>query len=214
MVDVRSRKCRNEGCVKIPAFGVAGTKMAEYCASHAPVGIANVKNRKCRTEDCGKQPSFGVAGTEIEEYCTQHVLDGMVEACSRKSRTGGCGKIPSLGVANTRMAEYCAQQTRLNCGVEGYKEREIGPHLSGKKTIGNVLPTGARPTTVHPPRTKTSLPSDGSRGSRKRVRQPDMTSTASKRAILRESAGVARTIPDIDGQKSLAKRNSSVKVEV
>ncbi|CAN0335088.1 unnamed protein product [Ascophyllum nodosum] len=112
------------------------------------------------------------------------------------------------------MAGCCAQQTGLNCGVEGYEEREVGPHHSGKKTIGNVLPTGARPTTVHPPHTKTSRSSDGSRGSRKRVRHPEITSTASKRAILREPAGVEGTVPDIDGQKSLVKRNSSVKVEI
>ena len=39
MVDVKSRKCRTEGCGKYLLYGMDGTKTAEYCAQHAPVGI-------------------------------------------------------------------------------------------------------------------------------------------------------------------------------
>ena len=42
MVNVRSRKCRTEGCGKQPSFGVAGTKTIEYCAQHALDGMVNV----------------------------------------------------------------------------------------------------------------------------------------------------------------------------
>ena len=42
MVDVRSRKCRIEGCDKQSSLGVAGTKTMEYCAQHAPGGMVNV----------------------------------------------------------------------------------------------------------------------------------------------------------------------------
>ena len=110
MVDVRSRKCRTEGCGKWPSFGVAGTRTMEYCAQHAWGGMVNVKTRKCRTEGCGKIPSFGVAGTKTREYCAQHAPDEMVYVCSRNQcRTEGCGKVPSFGVAGTRTVEYCAQ---------------------------------------------------------------------------------------------------------
>ena len=54
MVNVRSRKCRTEGCGKRPSFGIAGTKTGEYCVQHAPDGMVNVCSRKCRTEGCGK----------------------------------------------------------------------------------------------------------------------------------------------------------------
>ncbi|CAN0181085.1 unnamed protein product [Ascophyllum nodosum] len=46
MADVKSRKCRVEGCGKVPSFGVAGTKMAQYCAQHAPGEMENVMSRK------------------------------------------------------------------------------------------------------------------------------------------------------------------------
>ena len=61
MVDIKSRKCRTQGCGKGPLFGVAGTTTAEYCAQHAPYGMVDVCRIKCRTENCGKEPSFGVA---------------------------------------------------------------------------------------------------------------------------------------------------------
>ena len=56
IVDVGSRKCRTEGCVKLASFAVAGTQTVVYCAQHALEGMVDVKNRKCRTEGCGKLP--------------------------------------------------------------------------------------------------------------------------------------------------------------
>ena len=72
MVDVCSRRCRTEGCGKRPSFGVAGTKMREYCVQHAPDVMVNVCSRKCRTEGCGKWPSSRVANAKTSEYCAQH----------------------------------------------------------------------------------------------------------------------------------------------
>ena len=102
---------------------------------------------------------------------------------------------PSFGVANTRTAEYCALHARLKYGVEEYRGREVGPHHSGKETIQNVIASGAKP----------SEPSGVSGDSRKRVRHPEITSMASRRAVA---------VPDIHGQNSPVKRSSSVKTEV
>ena len=77
-------------------------KTAEYCAHHAPGGIADVRNRKCRTQGCGKGPLFGVADTETVEYCAQHAPDKMVKVC-KKYRTEGCNKVPSFGVGGKKM---------------------------------------------------------------------------------------------------------------
>ena len=101
----------------------------------------------------------------------------------------------------------------LKCGVEGYREGEVDPHHSGKVTIGNILSNGVKCPTVHPPATTSPL-SEGSQGSRKRVRYPEITFPASMRPILRESAGGAGTMQDIDEPKTPVKRDSSVKVEV
>ena len=181
-------------CGKRPSLRVAGTKTAEYCAQPAPEGIVEVKSRNCRTEGCGKRPFFGVTGTKTVEYCAQHASD----VCSEKCKTRGSGKKLSLGVANTKTTDYCAQHARLQCDVEGYREREVGPHHSVKETIGNVIPVGAKHTTVHPTPTKPSQPSGVIRDSRKRARHPEIMSTASKRAVAGESIAGAVTMLDID----------------
>ena len=89
MVDVKSIKCRTEGCGKIPSFGVAGTNMAEYCAHHAPGGMINVRSKKCRTEGCGKKASFGVRYKTGGELCT--------------ARTGGNDRRLQEKVQNRRL---------------------------------------------------------------------------------------------------------------
>ncbi|CAN0408157.1 unnamed protein product, partial [Ascophyllum nodosum] len=50
MVNFRSSKCRIEGCGKRSSFGVACTKIAEYCAQHARGEMVNVRSRKCNTK--------------------------------------------------------------------------------------------------------------------------------------------------------------------
>ncbi|CAM9978094.1 unnamed protein product [Ascophyllum nodosum] len=196
MVNVYSRKCRTEGCGKQPCFGLAGTKTAEYCAQHALNGMVNFCKMMGETES-GKKASFGMTGTKKAKNCAQHALNEMVDVCSSKCRTEGCGKGLSYGVAITRTSEYCTQYARLKCGVEGYTEGEVDPHRSGKKNIGKILPNGVKYQTFHPPATP-SPPSEGSQGSRKRVRYPETTSTASMRPISRELAGGAGTMLDND----------------
>ncbi|CAN0173260.1 unnamed protein product, partial [Ascophyllum nodosum] len=129
-------------------------------------------------------------------------------------RTNRCSKKPSFGVAHTRTAEYRVQHTRLQCGVEGLREREVDPHHSGKETIANLIPSVAKHTSVRPPPSKTSQPSNASRDSLKRVRHVEITSTGSKRVVAREPTAGVVTMPDIDRQKSPVKRDSTVKVEV
>ena len=214
MVKVRSSACRIESCGKRPSFGVTGTKTAEYCTQHAPEGTVDVKNRNGSTEGCGKQPSFGVAGTKAVEYGAHFAPNGRVDACSRNGTTGGCGKKLTFGVANTRRAEFHAQNTRLKCGVEGYREREVSPHHCGKETIDGVVLSGGKHSDAHPLLTQASPPSGGSRGPRKRARHSEIASTTAKRAIARESTGGAVTMPDIDGQKSPVNRDSAMKTEV
>ncbi|CAM9563263.1 unnamed protein product [Ascophyllum nodosum] len=137
----------------------------------------------------------------------------MADVRSRKCRTEGCGKKPSFGGAKLKTAEYCAQHARLERRVEGYRERGVDHHHSGKETIGNILPNSTKHQAVHSPATS-SPPSEGSQGSPKRVRNPEVTSKALMRPISREPAGGARTTPDIDGQNSPVKRDASVKAEV
>ena len=212
MVNVRKRKCITEGCRKQPSFGVAGTR--KYCSQHAPGGMFNVRNRKCTREGCGKEPSFGVAGTKTAEYCTQHAPYGMVNVKKRKCRTKDSGIISAFKVAGMKPAEYCVQHNRPRCGVEECRGRGIDRNHSGEETIGDASPSGSKHKTVKYSPAQASPLSGGSRGSRKRVQYLHDKSTALKRAVALEPAAGKATMPEIEGQKSFVKRDSSVKTEV
>ena len=212
MVNVKKRKCIIEGCSKQPSFGVAGTR--KYCSQHAPDGMVNVKSRKCVSEGCSKQPSFGVAGTKTAEYCTQHAPDGMVTVRFRKCRTKASGIISAFEVAGMTPAEYCVQHNRPRCGIEECRGRGIDRNHYGEETIGDASPSRSKHKTVKYTPAQANPLSGGSRGSRKRVQYLHDKSTALKRAVALESAAGKATMPEIDGQKSLVKRDSSVKTEV
>ena len=206
--------CRLEGCGKIAAFGVAGTKTSEYCRQHALDGMVNVRGTMCGTEGCGKRPSFGEAGTKMAEYCTQHALDGMVNV-HRKVRTEDSSMIFAFKAADMKTNEHCAQDKILRCGIEGCRGRWIDTNLSGKEINGVACPSGSKHKTVHPPPAQASPFSGSSRGSRKRVRYPHNGPTVlKKRAVALESTAGALPMPEIEGQTSPVKQDSSVKTEV
>ena len=151
---------------------------------------------------------------ETVEHGAPFAPKGMADACSRKGSTGSGGNKLSFGVANTRTVEDHTQNTRLKCGVDGYREREVCPHHCGKETIGDAIRSGGKHTDVHPLLTQASPPSGCSRGSRKRARHSETTSTASERVFARKSTGGAVTMRGIDRQKSPVNRDSTVKTEV
>ena len=147
--------------------------------------MVDVKSRKCRTKSCGKRSSFGIAGTKTGQYCAQHAPEETVDVKRRKSRTECCGKLASFRVAGTKTGEYCGQHAPEGMvDVKSRKCGKVGPHHSGKKTIANVIPSAAKHASTRPP-PKTSQPSGASRDFRNRVRHPEITSTASKRAVAR-----------------------------
>ena len=103
----------------------------------------------------------------------------------------------------------------LRCGIEGCRERWIDTNLSGKEINGAACPSGSKHKTVHLPPAQASPSSGSSRGSRKRVRYLHTVSTVlKKRAVALESTAGALPMPEIEGQKSPVKQDSSVKTEV
>ena len=206
--------CRTEGCGKIPSFGVTGTKSAEYYKQHALDGMVNVPGKMCGTEGCGKFAAFGMEGTKTAEYCIQHALDGMVNV-NREVRNKDSSMISAFKVADMKTNEHCAQDKIQRCGIEGCRGRWIDTNLSGKEINGAACQSGSKHETVHPPPAQASPFSGGSGGSRKRVRYLHTGCTVlKKRSVALESTAGTLTMPEIDGQKSPVKQDSTVKTEV
>ena len=165
MVNIKDIICKTEGCDKIAAFGVDGTKTAEYCRQHALGGLVNVKNIICSTKGCGKRALFGVTGTKTAEYCRQHALDGMMINVHRKVGIEDSGMISTFRVADMKSDKHCAQHNRLRCGIKACRRRWIDPNLSGKEINGAACPSGSKYETVHPPPAQASPFSSSNRGS-------------------------------------------------
>ncbi|CAM9293047.1 unnamed protein product [Sphacelaria rigidula] len=127
MVDVKSKKCGDEGCSKRPSFGVVGSKKAEFCSKHAMAGMVDVRVGKCGYGGCSKHPSFGVVGSNMTEVCFEHVRARMVGVKNKKCAHEGCSTQACYGVAGSKTAKFCFEHARAglmnvvskNCGYEG-----------------------------------------------------------------------------------------------
>ena len=62
MVDVKSKKCVEEGCNKQPAFNFLGEYRPKFCTNHKKTNMVDVKNKRCVEEGCNKIPVFNFQG--------------------------------------------------------------------------------------------------------------------------------------------------------
>ena len=117
MVDVKSKKCYHDGCLKKPSFGIAGSKTPTFCAEHAAEGMVNVIEKKCKHESCSKQPSFGFAGSKSGTFCAQHALEGMINITRKRCRYENCSKQPSFGIAGSKGPTFCAEHAAESISI-------------------------------------------------------------------------------------------------
>ena len=109
MIDVKSKKCKHEGCKKIPVFNYEGESKGEYCKEHALPGMIDVKSKKCKHEGCNKQPVFNYEGEDKREYCKEHALPGMIDVKNKRCKHEGCKKIPSFNYEGEDKGKYCKE---------------------------------------------------------------------------------------------------------
>jgi hypothetical protein len=140
-VKKNGRICKYSTCEKQPAYGIKGTKKAEYCVEHKPEGYVDVKHKTCLM--CEKRPTYGINGTKKAEYCVDHKPEGYVDVKSKTCLM--CEKLPTYGIKGTKKAEYCVEhkpegyvdvvnKTCLMCekqphyGVAGYSAEYCATH--------------------------------------------------------------------------------------
>ena len=99
--------CKYVGCTKQPVFGEDGSKIAEYCKTHAPVEFVDVKHKRCKHTGCKTIPTFGKDGTKIAEYCKIHAPIQYVNVKDKHCEHVGCKTRPSFGKDGSKIAEYC-----------------------------------------------------------------------------------------------------------
>lgn len=92
MVDVVNEKCGDDGCPRVPWFGVEGSEQQEFRAQHAMTGMGDVVHRKCHYDGCPAYPSQGVAESRKREFCAQHAREGMVDVTHRRCGAIACSR--------------------------------------------------------------------------------------------------------------------------
>ena len=112
MVDVRSKRCEEEGCSLNPAFNVEGEARGRFCKEHKKKGMVDVKSKRCEEEGCASQPAFNVEGESRGRFCKEHKKEGMVDVKHKRCAEEGCATRPSYGLPG-HPASFCARHHRI-----------------------------------------------------------------------------------------------------
>ncbi|KAG2977861.1 hypothetical protein PC121_g23356 [Phytophthora cactorum] len=120
MLDVRSKRCSEDVCIKQPTFALPG-EIASCCKEHATEGMLDAKNKRCSKDGCAKQPHFALLG-EKASRCKEHAADGMLDVTNKRCET--C----QMTTMNPKYKPNCAQcHFYLNPNdprVRNYKTKE------------------------------------------------------------------------------------------
>ena len=76
MIDVKSKRCLEEKCNKIPIFNLPNNKKGIYCSDHKIDGMIDVISKRCLEENCNIQASFNFKNETISIYCNKHKEEG------------------------------------------------------------------------------------------------------------------------------------------
>ena len=97
MVDIKSPKCKADGCTKGPNFNFEGETKALYCVGCAEPGMVDIKNPKCKADGCTKQPSYGIP-CNLPTRCSGHKQNGMIIRPRGKCLIKDCKEVAKFGI--------------------------------------------------------------------------------------------------------------------
>jgi hypothetical protein len=83
MVNIKDKKCMEEGCDKIPNFNYEGETKGKFCKKHKHDGMIDIKHRKCEIQGCKIQPTFNYEGELCGKFCEKHKENDMVNVIDR-----------------------------------------------------------------------------------------------------------------------------------
>ena len=69
MIDVKSKRCIHEDCIKIPTFNFSTETKGLYCFEHKKENMIDVKSKRCIHEGCIKIPTFNFPTETKGLYC-------------------------------------------------------------------------------------------------------------------------------------------------
>ena len=114
MVNVSSKKCKEEKCNKVPNYNLPNENVGIYCKEHSKIGMVDVKNNKCLENDCNKQPTFNLPDETVGIYCKEHSKENMIDIKSLKCLEENCNTRPNFNLPNEKTGIYCKKHKKTN----------------------------------------------------------------------------------------------------
>jgi hypothetical protein len=123
MIDIRHKKCIDEGCNIRPIFNFENEKIPKYCFEHKKPNMIDIISRKCIHEDCKTQPNYNFSNETKPLYCSIHKLNGMIDIRHQMCKTPLC---------NTRVEDkyegYC-----LYCFIHMFPDKPVARNYKTKE---------------------------------------------------------------------------------
>jgi hypothetical protein len=115
MIDLKHKKCIEDGCIKSPSFNKLNEKSPSYCSEHKKDGMIDLKHKSCIKEGCLISPSFNAPSESNPLFCAEHKLEGMVCTRTRNKncQSPKCKETPIFGLRNKK-PQFCLKHKQIN----------------------------------------------------------------------------------------------------
>jgi hypothetical protein len=107
MIDIKSQKCKHQGCKTRPTYGLIGIKTPTHCADHKLEEMIDVNNKMCVHDGCKTRANFNLKGLSAQ-YCVEHKTDNMIDVRNKSCIHKECDKQPHFNISGLKIGLYCA----------------------------------------------------------------------------------------------------------
>jgi len=98
MINVKDKRCANQGCAQRPSFNILGGKPL-YCGSHQIDGMINVMTKFCEHSGCLITPVFNLPDKRGGRFCATHKSNEMINVVNKTCEHDSCTSAPSYNLA-------------------------------------------------------------------------------------------------------------------
>ena len=114
MIDVKSKRCLFDNCLKLPTFNLPTETKAVYCFEHKQENMIDVKNKRCIFDNCLKRPNFNLPTETKGLYCFEHKQENMIDVEHKRCIFDNCLKRPTFNLPTEIKAVYCFEHKQEN----------------------------------------------------------------------------------------------------
>ena len=113
MINVNSKKCCQEKCIKSARFNLPFEKKGIYCSEHKKDFMIDKYHLKCLEQNCFKRPYYNLPKEKKGMFCFEHKKHNMVNIEDNKCNYETCKEYASFGFLD-KPALFCLKHKQEN----------------------------------------------------------------------------------------------------